>query len=133
MTHFAIYDVVADDPFFLSDSPATVIKDIELDFVDSADFGVRSVLSYMVDPGSASGVTFEMHVSSLQSNGAQPFTLIIPATSLPSAPPYLRQEVINKDTFKPVNGGVGIHKLRIKVTSGAANFSDIVHMYQFTA
>ena len=41
MTHFAIYDVVADDPFFLSDSPATVIKDIELDFVDSADFGVR--------------------------------------------------------------------------------------------
>lgn len=133
MAHFAIYDVVADDPVFLSDSPATVIKDFGLDFLASADFEVRSVLSYMVDPGSASGVTFEMYVSNMQMNGAEPFTLIVPATTLPSAPSYLRQEVINKGTFTRVNGGVGVHKLRIKVTSGAANFSDIVHTYQFSA
>lgn len=132
MANFAQYDVVTDVPLLLSAS-GTTIHDFELDFVQNVNFGIRSVLSYMVDPGSASGVTFDMSVTNLLDTGAVEFKPIVGATTLPSMPPFLRQEVIDADTFARVNStGLGVHKLRIRVTSGAANFSDIVHMYQFS-
>ena len=72
-----------------------------------------------------------MSVSNLLSNGTSEFKLVVPETTLPSQHSFLRQEVIDADTFAKVNvTGLGVHKLRIQVTSGAANFSDIVHMYQ---
>jgi ribosomal protein L32 len=121
-----------DTPVLLSAS-GTTIHDYTLDFAQNVNFGIRSVLSYMVDPGSASGVTFEMSVSNLLANGTEQFKPIVSATTLPSMPPFLCQEVIDADTFAKVNvTGLGVHKLRIRVTSGAANFSDIVHMYQFS-
>ncbi len=129
MAHFATYDVVADAATFLSVSPK-MIQDFTLGFAPTADFGVRSVLSYMVDPGSVSGVTFKMSVTNLLSNGTQEFKIIIPEVSLPSGPSFLRQEVIDAGTFEKLNGGIGVHMLRIHVTAGAANFSDIVHLYQ---
>jgi hypothetical protein len=130
MPNFATYDVVADAAVFLSVGGNT-IHDLTLGFVPTVDFGIRSVLSYMVDPGSASGVTFKMSVSNLLSDGTQEFKLIVPETTLPSQHGFLRQEVIAAGTLAKVNvSGVGVHKLRIQVTSGAANFSDIVHMYQ---
>lgn len=130
MPNFATYDVVADAATLLSVG-GTTIHDYTLDFVSTAEFGVRSVLSYMVDPGSVSGVTFKMFVSNLLSDGTQEFKLIIPDTTLPSQHSFVRQEVIDGGTFAKVNiTGLGVHKLRIQVTSGAANFSDIVHMYQ---
>jgi len=130
MPNFATYDVVTDLPTLLS-LGGTTLKDFEFDFVQSADFGTRSVLSYMVDPGSASGVTFKMSVSNLLPNGSDEFKVVIAETTLPSMPPFVRQEVIDGNTFARVNiTGLGVHKLRIQVTSGAANFSDIVHMYQ---
>jgi hypothetical protein len=132
MANFAQYDVVTDVSVFLSAS-GTTIHDFPLDFTQNVNFGIRSVLSYMVDPGSASGVTFDMSVSNLLDTGSEQFKQIVGATTLPSMPPFLRQEVIDADTFARVNvSGLGVHKLRIRVTSGAANFSDIVHMYQFS-
>ena len=132
MANFAQYDVVTDVPLLLSAS-GTTIHDYPLDFAQNVNFGIRSVLSYMVDPGSASGVTFDMSVSNLLDTGAVQFKPIVGATTLPSMAPFLRQEVIDGDTFARVNvTGLGVHMLRIRVTSGAANFSDIVHMYQFS-
>ena len=130
MPNFATYDVVADTATLLSVGGNT-IHDFTLDFVPTVAFGIRSVLSYMVDPGSASGVTFKMSVSNLLANGTQEFKLVVPETTLPSQHSFARQEVIDGGTFAKVNvTGLGVHKLRIQVTSGAANFSDIVHMYQ---
>jgi hypothetical protein len=129
MPTFATYDVVSDAPTLLP-TPANPIHDFTLGFASTVDFGIRSVLSYMVDPGSASGVTFKMSVSNILSNGSEEFKLIIPETTLPSQHSFVRQEVIDAGTFARLNTGVGIHKLRIHVTAGAANFSDIVHMYQ---
>jgi len=131
MPKVATYDVVTDTTKLLSVG-GDIIEDFQFDFAPTADFGTRSVLSYMVDPGSASGVTFKMSVTNLLSNGTQEFKVIIPETTLPSQHSFVRQEVIDGNTFAKVNGGVGVHKLRIHVTSGAANFSDIVHMYQFS-
>ena len=130
MPNFATYDVVADAATYLSVGGNT-IHDFTLGFIPTVDFGIRSVLSYMVDPGSASGVTFKMSVSNLLSNGTQEFKPIVPETTLPALHSFVRQEVIAAGTFEKVNvSGLGVHKLRIQVTSGAANFSDIVHMYQ---
>jgi hypothetical protein len=130
MPNFATYDIVADSTTFLSVGGNT-IHDFPLGFVSTVEFGIRSVLSYMVDPGSASGVTFKMSVTNLLSNGTEEFKLIVPDTTLPSLHSFVRQEVIDANTFAKVNvTGLGVHKLRIHVTSGAANFSDIVHMYQ---
>lgn len=128
MPNYSTYDVVIDPPTLIP-TPANPLQDFTLGFVPSADFGTRSVLSYMVDPGSASGVTFKMSISNWV-NGGEEFKQIVPETTLPSSPAFLRQEVIDASTFMRLNGGVGIHKLRIHVTAGAANFSDIVHMYQ---
>jgi hypothetical protein len=129
MPTFATYDVVSDAATFLP-APGNPIKDITLGFASTVDFGIRSVLSYMVDPGSAAGVTFKMSISNLLANGTEQFKEIVPTTTLPSHHSFVRQEVIAADTFAKVNNGVGVHKLRIHVTAGAANFSDIVHLYQ---
>ena len=130
MPNVANYDIVTDTTTLLS-SGGTTLHDFPMGFVQSVDFGVRSVLSYMVDPGSASGVTFKMSVSNLLANGSEEFKVIVLDTTLPSMPAFLRQEVFDANTLKRVNvTGLGVHKLRIQVTSGAANFSDIVHMYQ---
>lgn len=132
MANFAVYDVVADDNTPLNATPGDAVNnqhDFELDFASSVKFDIRSVLSYMVDP-SSSGVTFEMYVSNLLSNGSEDFKKIVSSTTLPSQHAFMRQEVISANTFAKVNGsGLGVHKLRIKVNNGAANFSDIVHMY----
>ena len=131
MARFALYDVVADERFLLNaDQVGSTLKDVELGFDPRADFGVRSVLTYMVDPGSASGVTFKMSVSNLLADGSFEFKEIVPSSTLPSTYPFLRQEVIAPNTLKRVNTGIGVHKLRIQVSAGAAYFSDIVHLYQ---
>lgn len=129
MARYATYDVVADAKTLVN-SPGNSLHDFDLDFDQRVDFGIRSVLSYMIDPGSASGVTFKMSVANLLSDGSLEFVEIIPSTTLPSSSAFLRQEVIDANTFKKVNiSGLGVHKLRIQVSSGAAYFSDIVHLY----
>lgn len=132
MAVYATYDVVADGKTLLNTTPGDAVNnqhDFLLEFNEKVDFGRSSVLTYMVDP-SSSGVTFEMSVSNLLNNGNEDFKVIISSTTLPSSHAFLRQEVLAANTFAKVNvSGLGVHKLRIRVTSGAAYFSDIVHMY----
>jgi hypothetical protein len=132
MAVYATYDIVADGKTLLNTTPNDAVNnqhDFVLEFNEKVDFGRSSVLSYMVDP-SSSGVVFEMSVSNLLNNGNEDYKVIIPSTTLPSSHAFLRQEVIAGGTFAKVNvSGLGVHKLRIRVISGAAYFSDIVHMY----
>ena len=131
MPHYASYDIVADGNTLISHSGTSQVN-FELGFDTRVDFGVRSVLSYMVDP-SSSGVTFKMAVSNLTSDGGQDWVEIITSTTLNSSHKFMQQEVISRDTFKKVNvSGLGVHHLRIQVTAGAANFSDIVHLYMIS-
>ena len=125
MANCANYDVVTDAKTLLD-----VAQDPDHDFLLGFDLtinlGIRSVLSYMIDPGST-GVTFKMSIvnANIPINGDQIVTIIVPPTQLPSQSPYVRQEVIDANVFKKVG-----NTLRIQVTAGRANFSDIVIMYK---
>jgi hypothetical protein len=118
MAIVANYDVVTDDKTLLG---AGAGEDKDRDFglgFDHIDVRVRSVLSYMVDPGSA-GVTFKMSILNPHA------TEIVPSTTLPAQSGHLLQEVIPGDVFKTTG-----NSLRIEVTAGRANFSDIVIMHK---
>ena len=125
MPNYANYDVITDATTLL-DVAQDPDHDFPLGFDSNINVGIRSVLSYMVDPGS-SGVTFKMSIVNydLPNSNQQIITLVVPATQLPSLSPHVRQEVIDANVFKKIG-----NTLRIQVTAGRANFSDIVIMYK---
>jgi hypothetical protein len=125
MANCANYDVVSAEPTLL-DVAQDPDHDFSLGFDSTINLGIRSVVSYMIDPGS-SGVTFKMSIVNfnIPTNSDQITTIIVPPTQLPSQSPYLRQEVIAANVFKKV-----ANTLRIQVTAGRAKFSDIVIMYK---
>jgi hypothetical protein len=125
MANCANYDVVSDASTLL-DVAQDPDHDFSLGFDSTINLGIRSVLSYMIDPGST-GVTFKMSIVNfnIPTNSDQIITIIVPPTQLPSQSPYVRQEVISANVFKKVG-----NTLRIQVTAGRANFSDIVIMYK---
>ena len=127
MPNYANYDVVTDN-ITLIDAAGDPDQDFPLGFDSNINVGIRSVLSYMIDPGS-SGVTFKMSIVNynLPTNNQQIITAVVPPTSLPSLSPHVRQEVIDANVFKTIG-----NTLRIQVTAGRANFSDIVIMYKST-
>lgn len=128
MPNYADYDVVS-DAITLIDAAGDPDRDLPLGFDQNINLGIRSVLSYMVDPGS-SGVTFKMSIVNydLPNSSQQIITSIVPPTALPSLSPHLRQEIIDANVLKKT-GNV----LRIQVTAGRANFSDIVLMHKSTS
>lgn len=115
MATAADYDVALDVPITLNTGGSS---DVALDFDSNINLGIRSVLSYMVDPG-PSGATFTM---TLLRGG--PDTVIVPSTTLPAQSGHVRQEVIGQNVLTDPD------VLLIKVTAGSATFSDIVLMYQ---
>lgn len=125
MPDYADYDVVS-DANILIDAAGDPDHDFALGFAQNINVGIRSVLSYMVDPGS-SGVTFKMSIVNydLPKSSQQIVTSIVPPTALPSLSPHLRQEVIDANVLKKIG-----NTLRIQVTAGRANFSDIVLMHK---
>ena len=125
MPNFANYDVVSDGNILI-DAAGDPDHDFDIGLDANAHLGIRSVLSYVVDPGSP-GVTFKISIvnSNIPINSDQIVTIIVPPTTLPSQTPYVLQEVINANVFKKV-GNI----LRIQVSAGRANFSDIVLMYK---
>jgi hypothetical protein len=125
MPNFADYDVVSDG-IILIDSAGDPDHDFPLGFDQNINVGIRSVLTYMVDPGSP-GVTFKMSIvnADIPNSSQQITTPIVPPTQLPSMSPHVRQEIIGANVFKKI-GNI----LRIHVTAGRANFSDIVIMYK---
>ena len=121
MATVADYDVVSDGTTTLgAGAGQDPDHDFALGFDQAINVGVRSVLSYMVDPGSA-GVTFKM---SILNPGA---TEIVPSTTLPAQSGHVRQEVIDANVLKKTG-----NTLRIQVTAGSASFSDMVLMHQST-
>jgi hypothetical protein len=119
MPSAANYDVVIDDPITLgAGAGQDPDRDLPLGFVQDIDVAVRSVLSYMVDPG-ASGVTYNMSII----NPAA--TSIVGSTALPAQSGHVRQEVISANVLKKTG-----NSLRIQVTAGSASFSDIVIMHR---
>lgn len=125
MPNYANYDVVSDG-ITLIDAAQDPDKDFELGFDPSINVGIRSVLSYMVDPGS-SGVTFKMSIVNfdIPDSAQQIITPVVLSTQLPSLSPHVRQEIIDANVFKKIG-----NTLRVQVTAGRANFSDIVIMYK---
>ena len=125
MPNYANYDVVSDG-IVLIDSAQDPDHDFTLGFDTQIHLGQRSVLSYMVDPGSP-GVTFKMSIVNfdIPNSSQQITTLVVPLTQLPSQSPHVRQEVIAGNVFKKT-----FNTLRVQVTAGRANFSDIVIMYK---
>ena len=111
MPNVASYDVVRDEKIALGDFS------FPLEFDPSINVGIRSVLSYMVHPGST-GMTFKMSIDS-----PDPIE-IVPATSLPPQISHARQEVIFANVLKKTGS-----KLRIKVTAGSGSFSGVVLFY----
>jgi len=127
MANFADYDVVSDGNTLI-DAAGDPDHDFPLGFASTINVGIRSVLSYMIDPGS-SGVTFKMSIVNhdLPNSSQQITTPIVASTSLPSLSPHVRQEVIDANVFKKIG-----NTLRVQVTAGRANFSDIVLMYKIS-
>jgi len=125
MANSANYDVVSDANTLL-DIAQDPDQDFGLGFDSTINLGIRSVLSYMIDPGST-GVTFKMSIvnANIPTSSDQVITIVVPPTQLPSLSPHVRQEVIDANVFKKVG-----NTLRIQVTAGRANFSDIVIMYK---
>ena len=125
MPNYANYDVVSDGNVLI-DSAQDPDHDFPLGFDTTINLGIRSVLSYMVDPGSP-GVTFKISIVNhdLPNSGQQITTVVVPPTQLASQSPHVRQEVIDANVFKKIG-----NTLRIQVTAGRANFSDIVIMYK---
>jgi hypothetical protein len=125
MPNFANYDVITDG-IKLLDAAGDTDENFSIGLDSNAHLGIRSVLSYMIDPGST-GVTFKMTIlnSNIPTNSDQIFTVIVPPTTLPSQSSHMRQEVIDANVLKKVG-----NSLLIQVTAGRANFSDIVLMYK---
>ena len=125
MPNYANYDVVSDGNVLI-DSAQDPDHDFPLGFDTTVNLGIRSVLSYMVDPGSP-GVTFKISIVNhdLPNSGQQITTVVVPPTQLASQSPHVRQEIIDANVFKKIG-----NTLRIQVTAGRANFSDIVIMYK---
>jgi len=128
MPNYADYDVVSDGNILI-DAAGDPDHDFPLGFDQNINVGIRSVLSYMVDPGS-SGVTFKMSIVNhdLPNSSQQIVTQIVTPTALPSLSPHVRQEIIDANVLKKI-GNV----LRIQVSAGRANFSDIVLMHKSTS
>ena len=121
MASVADYDVVADGQTPLGAAAGQdPDHDFPLGFNQTIDVGIRSVLSYMVDPG-AFGVTFKMSI--LNPNPTE----IVESTTLPAQSGHVRQEVIAQNVLKKTG-----NTLRIQVTAGSANFSDMVIMHRST-
>ena len=116
MATAADYDVVIDAPITLNAGDS---DDVALNFDSNINLGVRSVLSYMVDPG-PSGATFTMTLP----RGSVADTVIVPSTPLPAQSGHVRQEVIDENVLTDPD------VLRITVTAGSATFSDVVLMHQ---
>lgn len=125
MPNYADYDVVT-DAATLIDAAGDPDHDFPLGFDPNIIVGIRSVLSYVVDPGS-SGVTFKMNIVNhdIPGSGQQIITPVVPLTQLPSLSAHVRQEVIDANVFKKIG-----NTLRVHVTAGRATFSDIVIMYK---
>jgi hypothetical protein len=119
---------VVSDGNILIDAAGDPDHDFPLGFDSNINVGIRSVLSYMIDPGSP-GVTFKMSIVNydLPNSSQQITTPIVPSTTLPSMSPHVRQEVIDANVLKKIG-----NLLRIHVTAGRANFSDIVVMYKIS-
>ena len=119
MPSVADYDIVSDGQTTLgAGAGQDPDVDLPLGFDQAINVGIRSVLSYMVDPG-PSGVTFKMSIL----NPAA--TEIVPSSALPAQSGHVRQEVIAANVLKKTG-----NSLRIQVTAGNATFSDIVLMHQ---
>ena len=128
MPNYADYDVVS-DANTLIDAAGDPDHDFPLGFEQNINVGIRSVLSYMVDPGSP-GVTFKMSIVNhdLPNSSQQIVTSIVPPTTLPSLSAHVREDCIDANVLQEM-GNV----LRIQVTAGRANFSDIVLMHKSTS
>jgi hypothetical protein len=121
MPTVADYDVVSDGTTTLgAGAGQDPDHDFALGFDQTINVGIRSVLSYMVDPGS-SGVTFKMTI--LNPNATE----IVGSTSLPAQSGHVRQEVIAANVLKKTG-----NTLRVQVTAGSASFSDMVLLHQST-
>jgi hypothetical protein len=125
MANFANYDVISDGNTLI-DAAGDPDHDFDIGLDSNVNVAIRSVLSYMIDPGSP-GVTFKMQIvnADLPNSSQQIITQIVPPTTLPSMSPFARQEVIDGAVLKKI-GNI----LRIHVTAGRANFSDLVLMYK---
>jgi hypothetical protein len=124
MPRAACYDVVIDNSTSLGAGPGqTQLTNLVLGFAAEIDRSVRSVLSFMVSPGS-SGITFKMSIVTTIVDGGDKVVQIVPPTALSSHVAHVRQEVIDGDVLG------GNQRLRIEVTAGSGSFSDIVLMYQ---
>ena len=122
MPRVANYDVVTDAPTTLGvGAGQTPLASFAMSFHNLA-VSVRSVLSYMVDPGS-SGMTFKMSIVRQIVDLPEQVTLVVPSTSLPAQSGHVRQEVIDGNVL-----GANA-QLKIEVTSGGGKFSDIVLWY----
>jgi hypothetical protein len=114
------YDVVTDAKTLLgAGSGEDRDHDFPLGF-NQINVGIRSVLSYMVDPGPA-GVTFKMSILNPSA------TEIVGLSTALAGSGHVRQEVIPANVLKTTG-----NSLRIEVTAGRANFSDIVIMHRTT-
>ena len=119
MSSVADYDIVSDGETILGAGAGQDPDfDFPLGFDRAINVGIRSVLSYMVDPGPA-GVTFKMSIL----NPAA--TEIVQPSALPAQSGHVRQEVIGANVLKKTG-----NSLRVQVTAGSARFSDIVLMHQ---
>jgi len=125
MPRAANYDVVTDVSTILgAGAGQTPLADLELGFDQELAVSVRSVLSYMVDPG-PSGMTFKMSIVKGAIDANDEVVLVVPSTPLPAQSGHVRQEVIASNVLRKVN-----IRLRIEVTSGSGRFSDIVLWYK---
>jgi hypothetical protein len=116
MPTVADYDIVSDGSVTIG-SPNND-HDFPLGFDQDINLGVRSVLSYMIDPGPLATV---YTLAIVNSDG----TTALGTFASSPAGPHARQEVIDANVFKKT-GNI----LRIQVTVGSAKFSDIVLMHQ---
>jgi hypothetical protein len=121
-TTVAGYDVVTDGQVCLgAGAGEDPDHDFTLGFNPALAAGIRSVLSYMVYPGSA-GVTYTMEINPNDPTKNQ----VVSATLSPGGG-YVRQEVIDGNML--TSTGKSLH---IKVSQGSACCSDIVVMHQST-
>jgi hypothetical protein len=117
MQSLADYDVIL-DKFISLGAGAGQDADVDFDInVPNILPEVRSVLSWVIDPGTA-GVSYEMTIKNGSNTALGPFTAS-------ASDAHSRQEVVDANVLTPT-GNV----LKINVTSGNARFSDIVLMYQ---
>ena len=125
MPRVADYDIVTDSPTTLgAGAGQTPLVDLELGFGQEIVISGRSVLTYMVDPGS-SGMTFKMSIVTEPIDASPTVVQIVPSTVLGAQTGHVRQEVIDGNVLSAIHSA-----LRIEVTAGSGSFSDIVVFHQ---